>query len=128
MTSRTQTVTDAEVEALIVRLEQDAETCRRIGYPSGGGYQRHADILRALLTERAAHAHAVAQAREEGERAGIRKAATIAEQCAIGQHPVWDQFIEHSHGTAAMNADGVLDRMSDLILALIIPTPSQEDR
>jgi hypothetical protein len=119
---RPQPVTDGDVEALAMRLEAEwqaaadeigGEVCADI-------FTEASDMLRTLLTERAAHAQAVAQAREEGEREGIKKAAAKCEQLA--------SVIKPGDGNlAAAWANGCDDCQKAIEGIALIPTPSQED-
>jgi hypothetical protein len=73
-------------------------------------------VIEAVHAEHSAHAQAVAQAREEGEREGIRKAAVKAANCKI-EGDSWPY--RSGQGFA---------RKSIVKAIRAIPTPSQEDR
>jgi hypothetical protein len=108
------TPTDAEIKSRAVDLEQCALFVD--SKPIARAMTDGAATLRALLTERAAHAQAVAQARE-----GIKKASAKCEQLA--------SVIKPGDGNlAAAWANGCDDCQRAIEGIALIPTPSQEDR
>lgn len=121
MTSRTQTVTDAEVEALARVLERGHLIAPKVQLAAA------AMTLRTLLTDRAAHAQAVAQARDEALREAAE--AVVRRAYEMGRQECCGCGVQSGYSAPECCGDPhflVTQQEAESAILALIPTPSTE--